>query len=153
MAHPEADQGQGTHTLGNDKKKEAPPSNHLTVDSEKGQGGASGTFFTTDGDTVVENGQGDSAGSGERPPRKVMGIVWGLVVAAILSSTFLFALDNTIVADVQPQIIARFGQIGKLPWLSVAFLLGSVSTILIWYVHYHILVSTLDHTINTSPQG
>jgi hypothetical protein len=38
------------------------------------------------------------------------------------------------VADVQPKIIARFSSIDKLPWLGVAFLLGSVATNLIWFV-------------------
>lgn len=55
-----------------------------------------------------------------------------LIVTAILSSVFLFALDQTIVADVQPNIIAEFGSINKLPWLSVSFLLGTASTNLLW---------------------
>jgi hypothetical protein len=82
-------------------------------------------------DTLVEKSQphDDKA---EEPPRTVKGFVWALVVIAILSSTFLFALDNTVVADVQPAIVERFGDIGKLPWLSVSFLLGTVSTILVW---------------------
>lgn len=54
------------------------------------------------------------------------------MVISILSSTFLFALDNTIVADIQPAIIDTFGDIGKLPWLSVGFLLSAASTNLIW---------------------
>jgi hypothetical protein len=53
-------------------------------------------------------------------------------VTAILSGVFLFALDQTIVADVQPNIIAQFGSIDKLPWLSVAFLLATASTNLFW---------------------
>ena len=68
----------------------------------------------------------------EGPPRKVKGIVWVVVVIAILSSTFLFALDNTIVADIEPNIVETFGEIGKLPWLPIAFLLAAVSTNLIW---------------------
>ena len=35
------------------------------------------------------------------PPRKT-GILWVLIVMSILSSTFLFAIDNTIVADITP---------------------------------------------------
>ena len=66
--------------------------------------------------------------------RRITGIRWVLVVASILSSTFLYALDNTVVADVQPKIVDRLGQIQKLPWLSVAFLVACVSTNLIWYV-------------------
>lgn len=52
------------------------------------------------------------------------GLIIRVIVTATLSSVFLFALDQTIVADVQPNIIAEFGSIYKLPWLSVSFLLG-----------------------------
>ena len=65
-------------------------------------------------------------------PRKLEGLLWGAVVLSILSSTFLFALDNTVVADIQPKIIEDLGEIRKLPWVSVAFALGGVSTNLIW---------------------
>lgn len=68
----------------------------------------------------------------ESPPRKAKGIVWGLIVVAVLSSCFLFALDNTIVADIQPAIVERFDDIGKLPWLSAGFFVGALSTNLIW---------------------
>ncbi|KAL9597752.1 MAG: hypothetical protein Q9219_004946 [cf. Caloplaca sp. 3 TL-2023] len=68
----------------------------------------------------------------EKPPRDVHGFVWVLIVLSILSSTFLFALDNTIVADVQPAIVERFGSISKLPWLSVAFLVSAAGTNLVW---------------------
>ncbi|KAL8908282.1 MAG: hypothetical protein Q9207_000904 [Kuettlingeria erythrocarpa] len=70
--------------------------------------------------------------SEQRPPRDVHGVIWVLIVLSILSSTFLFALDNTIVADVQPAIIERFGSIEKLPWLSVAFLVAAAGTNLVW---------------------
>lgn len=66
------------------------------------------------------------------PPRDVHGIKWVLLLLSILSSTFLFALDNTIVADVQPAIVKRFGSIDKLPWLSVAFLVAAAGTNLVW---------------------
>lgn len=65
--------------------------------------------------------------------RDITGVRWVVVVLAILSSTFLFALDNTVVADVQPKIVERFGQIQKLPWLPIAFLVAAVGTNLIWY--------------------
>ncbi|KAL8697937.1 MAG: hypothetical protein Q9201_006842 [Fulgogasparrea decipioides] len=67
----------------------------------------------------------------EKPPRPVTGFLWVLIVISILSTTFLFALDNTIVADVQPAIIERFGSISKLPWLSVAFLVAAAGTNLV----------------------
>lgn len=49
---------------------------------------------------------------------------------AILSSIFLYALDNTITADVIPVIVKHFGGTDKLSWLSVAFMIGGVSVIL-----------------------
>lgn len=68
----------------------------------------------------------------ESPPREITGIRWVIVVLAILSSTFLFALDNTIVADIQPVIVTHFNSVAKLTWLSVAFLIGAASTNLVW---------------------
>jgi len=83
----------------------------------------------------------------EKSPRDLHGIVWGLVVVAILSADFLFALDNTIVADVQPKIVLDLGEIEKLPWIAVAFALGGVAVNLIWYVRqlrfYHSLTSSI----------
>ena len=68
-------------------------------------------------------------------PRDIHGIKWFLAVVAILSSTLLFSLDNTIVAVVQPSVVDGFGSIDKLPWLGAAFGLGSVS-ILPWSKAY-----------------
>jgi MFS family permease len=68
----------------------------------------------------------------EVPPRDIEGWRWLTVVFAILSSTFLFALDNTIVADVQPVIVEHFDSVSKLSWLSVAFLIGAAATNLVW---------------------
>jgi MFS family permease len=68
----------------------------------------------------------------ETSPRKMKGFTWVLVVISILSSLFFFSLDNTIVAVVQPQIIGRFNALDKLPWLVVAYVLGSVSMALFW---------------------
>ncbi|KAH8674491.1 major facilitator superfamily domain-containing protein [Tricladium varicosporioides] len=68
----------------------------------------------------------------EAPPRDISGIKWAIVVLSILSSTFLFALDNTIVAVIQPVIVTKFNSVDKLAWLSVAFLIGAAATNLIW---------------------
>ena len=71
----------------------------------------------------------------EAPPgRQLHGITWIVLVGSILTSTFLFGLDNTIVADVQPAIVSRFGSLDRLAWLSVAFLAGAASTTLFWSV-------------------
>lgn len=41
----------------------------------------------------------DASKDVEEPPRSVKGALWVLIVASILSSTFLFSLDNTIVVS------------------------------------------------------
>jgi MFS family permease len=81
-------------------------------------------------DTDTEKQETENAD--EVPPRDITGWKWAVVVAAILSSTFLFALDNTIVADIQPVIVTHFDSVGKLSWLSVAFLIGAAATNLVW---------------------
>jgi MFS family permease len=53
-------------------------------------------------------------------------------MAAIVSSTFLYALDGTIVAVLQPGLIEEFGHIEDLSWLSIAFLLCATATNLAW---------------------
>ncbi|KAI0859728.1 major facilitator superfamily-domain-containing protein [Xylaria cubensis] len=68
----------------------------------------------------------------EVPPRTLHGILWVICLASIISAVFLFSLDNTIVALLQPQIVEAFGSIDKLPWVAVSFALGSVSVNLLW---------------------
>ncbi|KAF7190445.1 Phomenoic acid biosynthesis cluster MFS-type transporter [Pseudocercospora fuligena] len=62
--------------------------------------------------------------------RKLRGLKWFLVVLSILSSVLLYALDNTITADVIPVIVRDMGGIDKLPWLSVSFMIGGVCFVL-----------------------
>ena len=68
----------------------------------------------------------------EVPPRDITGWRWITVVLAILSSTLLFALDNTIVADIQPVIVEHFDSVSKLTWLIVEYLIGAAATNLVW---------------------
>ncbi|KAL8782246.1 MAG: hypothetical protein Q9213_005549 [Squamulea squamosa] len=91
------------------------------------------TQLKPDSDATSDNAN-EKAPPGEQPEqvRKITGIKWVLVVVSILSSTFLYALDNTVVADVQPKIVDRFGEIQKLPWLPISFLVACVATNLIW---------------------
>ena len=49
---------------------------------------------------------------------------------ALYSTAFLYGLDTTIAADVQPDIVKSLGQIQKLAWIGSGFPLGSVATIL-----------------------
>ncbi|KAF1359038.1 MFS general substrate transporter [Lizonia empirigonia] len=67
-----------------------------------------------------------------QPTRDIAGWKWIVVVLAIYSSQFLFALDQTIVANVQPVIVAQFAAVEKLAWISVAFLIGGFGTNLLW---------------------
>ena len=66
------------------------------------------------------------------PGRQLRGVSWILVVFSILTSTFLFGLDNTITADVQPAVVRQFQSVDRLAWLSVAFMVGAASTTLFW---------------------
>lgn len=47
----------------------------------------------------------------------------------MLSTTFLFALDNTITADIQPSILTEFGRVELLPWIGTGFALGSLAVL------------------------
>ncbi|PSN59368.1 putative efflux pump antibiotic resistance protein [Corynespora cassiicola Philippines] len=66
----------------------------------------------------------------EAPVRNYSTWQWLLVCVAIYSSSFLYGLDNAIVADIQGPLIDDLGEFGKLGWLAVGFPLGSVATIL-----------------------
>ncbi|PMD49751.1 MFS general substrate transporter [Hyaloscypha bicolor E] len=100
------------------------------ADKEEGTQDVSEKTSVTGMDTDTEKQETENAD--EVPPRDITGWKWAVVVAAILSSTFLFALDNTIVADIQPVIVTHFDSVGKLSWLSVAFLIGAAATNLVW---------------------
>jgi hypothetical protein len=80
------------------------------------------------GDSAHEKRAASGSHEAERPPRDISGIKWIVVVTAILSSTFLFALDNTVVADVQPKIVIQFDSVAQIAWLAVAFIMAAVST-------------------------
>ena len=57
---------------------------------------------------------------------------WVLVLISIITSLFLYALDNTIVANIQPTIVQDLGEIDKLPWISVSFAFAAASVQLLW---------------------
>ncbi|KAL9055930.1 MAG: hypothetical protein Q9162_003226 [Coniocarpon cinnabarinum] len=71
--------------------------------------------------------------NGDHPQsRQMKGWMWFLLSSAVLFATLLMALDNTIVADLQPQVVEALGEINKFPWINHTFDLGSVSTGLLW---------------------
>ena len=55
------------------------------------------------------------------------GFKWFLIIVSILVGLFLFALDNTIVADVQPVIAEHFQAVDKIAWLAIAFALSATA--------------------------
>jgi len=69
--------------------------------------------------------------TGPEYKREIHGIKWVLTVAAILSCVFLYALDTTVVADIQPNIIASLGEFQKFPWLATAYALPATALVLI----------------------
>lgn len=62
--------------------------------------------------------------------RPVHGWKWVAAVVALYSTAFLYGLNTTIAADIQPEIIRSLRQIQKLTWIGSGFPLGSVATIL-----------------------
>ncbi|ORY09573.1 major facilitator superfamily domain-containing protein [Clohesyomyces aquaticus] len=64
--------------------------------------------------------------------RKIRGIWWAIVITAIISSTFLYSLDNTVMANIRPDIVDSLGHMEMLPWISVSYPLGEVGTCPFW---------------------
>ena len=62
--------------------------------------------------------------------RPIHGYRWVLAMVAVYTTAFLYGLDTTIAADVQPAIVESLGGIEKLTWIGVGFPLGSVASIL-----------------------
>ena len=133
--HPLADAARDLPPTDNEKSEAFPDSSNASSQLKPGSDAASNSppnlDIDPDGDVANEKAP---PGDQSEQVRKITGLKWVVVVLSILSSTFLFALDNTVVADVEPKIVDRFGQIQKLPWLPIAFLVAALSTNLIWYV-------------------
>ncbi|KAI1112058.1 putative MFS drug efflux transporter [Nemania sp. NC0429] len=68
----------------------------------------------------------------EPPVRDIHGWKWVVATVAILSSIFLYALDATIVADIQPAIVREFDALQDISWLSVGFLFSATATNMVW---------------------
>ena len=86
------------------------------------------------GDISTSPDQNSSSDEKDENPRpaNLHGWKWVVFIMAIVSCTFIYALDGTIVAVLQPVIIEEFGHIEDLGWLSVAFLLCATATNLAW---------------------
>ncbi|KAL9090491.1 MAG: hypothetical protein Q9165_005252 [Trypethelium subeluteriae] len=64
--------------------------------------------------------------------RTIHGVSWLLVVVSLISATFLWGIDGTIVADIQATFVNQFHSLDRLAWNSVAFFLGAAATVLSW---------------------
>lgn len=90
-------------------------------------------FFTPSTDRRDRLERASMASPAPEKPRDMSQISWICLVISIISSMFLFALDNTIVADIQPSIIETLGEVENLPWISVGYALGAVALNLLMY--------------------
>ncbi|RYP57059.1 hypothetical protein DL770_010764 [Monosporascus sp. CRB-9-2] len=107
---------------------EKPPAEQVSVLDTGGDGT---TKSDVEAPALAGEQEGDAASTGgDASPRKIHGFIWFIAVIAILSSVFLYSLDNTIVADITPTVVNTFGNVDNLPWLSVGFLLGGESAVL-----------------------
>jgi len=52
---------------------------------------------------------------------------WFLIVFSILVGLFLFSLDNTIVANVQPTIIEQFQAVDQIAWVATGYFISKAS--------------------------
>ncbi|KAK0616591.1 major facilitator superfamily transporter [Immersiella caudata] len=74
----------------------------------------------------------------ESPPTKLLnssrrtirGLPWFLLTTSISLTMFIYALDNTITADLVPAIATSFSSVSLLPWLSVGFQVGAFIALL-----------------------
>lgn len=48
-------------------------------------------------------------------------------------ANFLFAMDNTVAANIQPAVVNDFASLDRLTWLPVAFFASSWGTNFLWY--------------------
>ena len=94
-------------------------------------------------ESVPEHSKGDGAVTNvseatvlveESHPREMKPWQWILLSGSVFFATTLLALDNTVVADLQPQIVEAFGEYSKFPWINLNYSLGAVVSGLLWYV-------------------
>lgn len=62
--------------------------------------------------------------------RPLNGLKWFFFLVSTLTAIFLYALDNTVVANIQPVIVNRFNSVDDLPWLSVGFMIGGLAIVM-----------------------
>lgn len=98
--------------------------------------------YAQDEEKLERNSSGSSVEGNDSPARNVHGMKWVLVVASLISATFLWGLDGTITADMQATFVRDFNSIDKLAYNSVAFFLGAAACVLTWYESVFVLART-----------
>ncbi|RHZ44112.1 uncharacterized protein CDV56_101539 [Aspergillus thermomutatus] len=85
---------------------------------------------------------------------------WALVAIAINTGSFLYGLDNTIVADIQAAVVENFGAVERLSWLGSGFPLGSIALLLpigkaygLWNVKWLWVVSIVIFQVGSAVCG
>ncbi|KAJ5736908.1 DNA repair protein RAD50 [Penicillium malachiteum] len=109
--------------------------NTADVGHEKLQGEERRTSETTlpaeeeNGKEIAETPKSQTPSDDSAPPQKrsITGLKWALAYASVLSTVFLFALDGTIVAALQPSIVETFKTESDLSWIGVSFMLGDTA--------------------------
>ncbi|KAI5854504.1 major facilitator superfamily domain-containing protein [Durotheca rogersii] len=76
------------------------------------------------GDSSSQNTKGEEESAAAA--REVHGMKWFFAYTSLISTVLFYALDGTIVADIQPSIIDTFGETENLPWIGVALFLGAL---------------------------
>jgi hypothetical protein len=74
----------------------------------------------------------EDAAQAEISPREIHGWKWAFTSATLLSSIFLYALDCTVVADIQAQMVDDFDSIDKFLWLSTGLLMPATTVVMPW---------------------
>ncbi|KAJ8117000.1 hypothetical protein ONZ43_g4310 [Nemania bipapillata] len=84
-----------------------------TGDVEK----ASGMVGAVSDHSAKQSEKGDTV-------RTIRGFKWFIVYTTLLSTVLFYALESTVVANIQPSIVETFGSVDKLPWIGTAVYLG-----------------------------
>jgi MFS family permease len=98
-------------------------------DMEKSQNNTSAAPSRDERSSDVEASVTPALPTGGRR-RQTRGFMWFLVVSAIMSSMFTQSLDNTITADLVPDIINTYRSVDLMPWVSVGYMFGAFVALL-----------------------
>ncbi|KAI2618204.1 MFS general substrate transporter [Hypoxylon sp. NC1633] len=98
----------------------------VIVTSDSNDGNATSSSSVTEARIEDDSAQNANPVEEPGPPRTVTGLKWVLAYASLISTVLFYALDGTIVADIQPPIIETLGETEKLPWIGIALALGTI---------------------------